>query len=107
MSQRGTFVAEYIRCTQRFEAVESLLLVQERQRKDFYALSLGAPVQIIAGKITAHIAGGEVDVMHYDLGERLSAVICHPLRMVVIPEQGNPTAFVFHPQRGGGHGERT
>lgn len=104
MSERGSFVTEYIYCPQCFEAAKKVLL-----GKDKYLCSVAIPtwekevpkrnkrlpphepeLPIIAGKIGGLYAGEEVHAMEEYLRE-LAPLLCdgHDVTVAVLPDSGD------------------
>jgi hypothetical protein len=89
MSERGSFVTEYIYCPKCFQAAKSVLLAREKslcsvaiphwnQEKE------GPELPIIAGKI-GH-AWSIAHAMEHEIAPDLIDVLCHPLRIAVLEE---------------------
>lgn len=97
MSERGSFVTEYIYCKKCLEAAESVLLSRDKSlcsstvanwdENDAFELP------IIAGKIGASHEGGELLFFEHQLAPKLSKLLCHPLRVAVLAESGEQ---IFH-----------
>lgn len=96
MSQRGSFISEYVYCSKCFEKLKKVLLDNEK-----YCTSLVIPssfpndedLNIIAGKVGSTWSGGEV----FEIEERLAAIepgLCHAMTIVVIPEDESPVTIV-------------
>lgn len=91
MSERGSFVTEYIYCDKCFAACKAVLLGREK-----YLCSTVVPawseheteLPIIAGKIGGLYGGEELHTFEFWLIPELGKVICHPVRLAVIAEQG-------------------
>lgn len=94
MSERGSFVTEYIYCHECLEAAYEVL-----GRKDKYLTGIQIPtwddtsgavpyLPIIAGKIGGTWPGNEVFTFEEELTVELGRVICHPLRVAVLGEKG-------------------
>lgn len=84
MSERGSFVTEYIYCNKCFEAAKGILLKKQSLR-DMVAM-VGS--QILAGKIGGLYSGEELDVFEYEIMPNLAKVLCHPMRVAVLAESG-------------------
>lgn len=91
MSERGAFVTEYIGCGPCLTAANGVLLDRS---KSLCSTELptwfdgGPPLPIIAGKIGGVYPGQELDTFEDELNEQLAKVICHPLRIAVLAEEG-------------------
>lgn len=90
MSQRGSFVTEYIYCEKCLEAARNILLADS---VEIYGQALDDP--IIAGLIRH--SSDEALSFELNIFPRLLAVVCHEMRVVVIPEADNPVIFVVDP----------
>lgn len=91
MSERGSFVTEYIYCDKCLAAAQQVLLGTEKYlcSQQITGWSPDTPIfPIIAGKLGASRAGGEIDAMEDELVPALAAAICHPLRIAVLAEVG-------------------
>lgn len=95
MSQRGSFVSEYVYCRECFNKLKEVLLDNDK-----YCTSLVIPssfpdddeLTIIAGKVGSTWDGGEV----VEIKERLANIApdrCHAMTVVVLPE-GNPPVII-------------
>ena len=90
MSERSSFVTEYIYCSKCFEAAKAILSGDEKylcagQVKGYQLSPDGLP--IVAGKHGG--LGAKDDWGHFQkLMRRLSERICHPMRVAFIPESG-------------------
>lgn len=106
MSQRGSFVTEYIYCDKCFQAAKGVLLARDKglcsvvvphwnQERE------GPEMPIIAGKLGHNWS--EAHAIEHEIGPELAKVICHPIRIAVLREIGPndyPTAdtIVVKPQ---------
>jgi hypothetical protein len=86
MSDRGSFVTEYIYCRKCFLAARRMLL------KRYHPFVIEVPgVPIIAGRVSDLSPGGEGDeffIGQGGIGDELSAKLCHPLHIAVVCECG-------------------
>jgi hypothetical protein len=97
MSERGSFVTEYIYCEKCFKNAKKVLLSKEK-----YLCSVAIPswqgrrkhLPIIAGKVGGLYENEEVHTFLGDLIPRLEVVLCHNLRIVVIPDGAKPASLV-------------
>ncbi len=86
MSERGSFVTEYIYCPKCFQAAKSVLLARE---KSLCSVAIphwnpekeGPELPIIAGKI-GH-AWSIAHAMEHEIAPDLIDVLCHPLRIAL------------------------
>lgn len=91
MSQRGSFVTEYIYCDKCFQAAKSVLLARDKWLCSIVVPHWnpeheGPEMPIIAGKL-GH-SWSEAHAMEYEIGPELAKVICHPVRIAVLQEIG-------------------
>ena len=94
MSERGSFVTDYMYCDQCFEAAKGVLLSRHK-----YLCSVVIPhwdtgadkpreFPIIAGKVGGLYRGEELDTFEQELVPKLESVLCHSLRIAVLAESG-------------------
>lgn len=99
MSERGSFITEYIYCSNCFEKAKQVLLARDK-----YLCSVVLPswapgddgLPIIAGKCGEAWQGGEFSMFENALLPELAALICHPLRIAVLAESGE-RLYTVHP----------
>lgn len=77
MSERGTFVTEWMYC----EACREQAL---RVLSGIPDLDVIHGHSVIAGRVSSSFVGGEVHVIEFDAAKELSSVLCHPLRISVL-----------------------
>lgn len=97
MSERGSFVTEYIYCDHCFEAAKAALLQSNNELCATVVPSWegeGQTLPIIAGKVGASYAHGEPNVI-----ANLKMQLCHPLRIAIIPEAGPPVMILKLPDQ--------
>ena len=116
MSQRGSFVTEYIYCEKCADAVEAVLCAERHkylcaQRLAGYSdpqISIeggeGWKLPIIAGKVGGLYDGEESHVFEFELIPQLAEVVCHPVTFAVLPEScyGRVETFRVVPKRADG-----
>ncbi len=103
MSERGSFVTQYIYCDRCFSAAYDELVVQAHDGQLFMSSQVGS-LPIIAGKAGGWGPGDEL--CHFDeLVFALSKRICHDMRLVVIAEASGERVYLVRP--GGGYDYRT
>ena len=109
MSQRGSFVTEYIYCRECFKAIKPILLQNEKHfigniitgiERGLFFFKRHIEQPIIAGRLGSSYFGGEVIALDTDIAPRLAEVICHPIRIVVIGEDCEPETFLIEPSEG-------
>lgn len=89
MSQRGSFVTEYIYCDKCFQAAKGVLLARDKGLCSVVVPHWnpeheGPEMPIIAGKL-GH-TWSEAHAMEHEIGPELAKVICHPVRITVLEE---------------------
>lgn len=102
MSERGSFVTEYCDCAKCFDAAKAVLL-----KNDKYFCSIVIPMwcgnvgelPIIAGKIGGLYSGEELHMFESEILPELERVICHPMRIAVLAENGEKI-FTVAPNAG-------
>ena len=106
MSERGSFVTEYIYCLKCFESLEKILLDKQK-----YLCSVAIPtwvenlnlvnqgnrdvLPIIAGKIGGLWPGEELFTFDYCLRDAIENVICHEVKIAVLADCGEGSIFTF------------
>lgn len=91
MSERGSFVTEFIYCQECLKAAMSVLL-----SKDKYLMATliphwnggEVPLPVIAGKVGGLSPGEELITFEHDLIPKLERSICHKMRIAVLAESG-------------------
>ena len=87
MSERGSFVTEYIHCDKCFHVIERVLLSREK-----YLCSTIIPswcdqrIPIVAGKIGGSYSGQEIVDMEMKFIPAIEEGICHDVRIAVLSE---------------------
>lgn len=100
MSERGSFVTEYLHCDECLAAVKAVLL-----GKDKFLCSTvlpgwwgeGAELPILAGKIGGLYAGEELSDFENDFVPKLEKTCCHPVRIAVLCESFGERIFTVNP----------
>lgn len=99
MSERGSFVTEYIYCPKCLHVLQEVLISNDK-----FLMGIQIPswnnsslLPIIAGKIGGLHAGEELETMRDELAPLFQEALCHPVRIAVIPENGEATVFTFGP----------
>lgn len=93
MSERGSFVTQYVYCQKCFNAAKNILLSRE---KDICSVVIphwnvaheGNEIPIIAGKVGGSYSNEELNMFKYDIIPKLRLVLCHSMRIAVLAEQG-------------------
>jgi hypothetical protein len=99
MSERGSFVTEYIYCSRCFEAAKAVLLGRAKHlcATTVPGWSSEEELPIIAGKVGGMYAGEEIDAFSTRYTKELAPRLCHPLRIAVLAETGEHI-FTVTPQ---------
>ena len=93
MSERGSFVTEYMYCNECFEAAKTVLLKFEKHLCSFAIPSWegdGKELPIIAGKIGGLYKNEELNTFELELVPALEKVLCkgHGIRIAVLTDGG-------------------
>ena len=103
MSERGSFVTEFINCKHCLDAAEKILCSNDKYlhgiRVSSWNKTMGA-LPIIAGKIGGMSPGGELTAFEVVIKPLLESAICHRLRVAVIADDGEEI-FVVYPNNKG------
>jgi len=105
MSERGSFCTEYIYCKQCFEAATAVLLERTKYLCSTtipcYPTAAGDHLErelpIVAGKIGGLYGAEELDIFRYKLIPALQRILCHPIRIAVLPDVGEGEIFTAKP----------
>ena len=101
MSERGSFVTEYIYCVKCFKACERILVKDDKylcgQSILTWQDATSKELPIIAGKIGGLYAGEEIDTFREKIISKLAKKICHSIRIAVLAEIGSEI-FNIEPQ---------
>jgi hypothetical protein len=101
VSERGSFVTEYIYCDKCFSALKKALI--EDGYGDHASVLLGQSAKgefefpIIAGKVDGLYSGEEIHGMEYVIEEYVQPNICHPVRICVLADTGGEQIFHVKP----------
>jgi len=92
MSERGSFVTEFIYC---HDCRTRVLAVLSKEMDGVIELPIGG---VIAGRVQGMYPGEEIDYFeeHTDLHRDILQAICHPLRLCVLAE-AREKVFHFDP----------
>lgn len=100
MSERGSFVTEFIYCDKCFESIKPILLKDGKFLKGVSIPQVGGvdgEIPIIAGKIGGSYSGEELYEFEEEIAPEIAKVICHPLRVAVISDTGGEQFFTINP----------
>lgn len=100
MSERGSFVTEYVYCPECFDVLCEVLCQNDKYIKGVVIPSWqpNRNLPIIAGKIGDLAPGGEL-VAFGQIGFILGPRLCHPVRIAVLAEDGSHEVFTFGSNR--------
>ena len=101
MSERGSFITEYIYCIKCFNEVKKILLANDKYLCSRIIPSWvreGEELPIIAGKIGGLYSGEEIDVFEEEYRKEIAKVICHPMRVALLAEKGE-RIFKIYPTK--------
>jgi hypothetical protein len=84
MSERGSFVTEYIYCAACLKAVKRAL---RKWRGTVECRQLSGRA-IIAGFVSESYRGGELALFEHEIIPAIAAAACHPVRVAVLAEKG-------------------
>lgn len=91
MSERGSYVTEYVYCPECFKGLESVLCGTPDKGLTATRVTSWHPdktLPIIAGKVGGLWAREEIHIFDIELRELIEEAICHPLRIAVLPDSG-------------------
>lgn len=94
MSERSSFCTEWIYCSKCFDAAQKVFAEELSDEDPLFATGL------IAGKISAPDSNGELRMFEFEIGPKLSEIICHRMRIAVMAEGGSSTVFIVEPGKG-------
>lgn len=103
MSERGSFCTEYVYCPKCFDVLRRRLVTDGKFLRGVAipmwseCANQGECLPIIAGKIGGHSFGEELYAMEFEYAPLFENDLCHPVRIAVIPENGEAKVFVFGP----------
>ena len=100
MSERSSFVTDYIYCPDCFGAVRKWMFSQHIDKyfcPTVVRIDPSIELPIIAGKIGALASGGELLDFEFNIVPELRKLVCHPLRIAVLADCGVSKIFVIEP----------
>lgn len=91
---------QYIYCDKCWQAAKKVLLAREKTICSTVIPGWGNTdeITIIAGKVGGEYPGGELALFSNELIPQLEALICHEVRIAVLPESGTAEIMVAHPK---------
>lgn len=96
MSERGSFVTEYIYNREEFHVIEKVLF-ETIEHSKYFAPHLVGDFSIIAGKIGGTWPGNEFFIMEEEIIPELEKVICRDLRIAVISDCDGERFYTVSP----------
>jgi hypothetical protein len=92
MSERGTFMTDFIYCQQCLESAKQVL--GKVLADPCLTVITKGKLSALYGTVSGLYAGEEIDVIEDEVIPELEKVLCHPLRFVVLAESmKEPKAF--------------
>ena len=93
MSERGSFITEFIYCDSCLETCRDVLC---HKNKHLYGVEIQGAFsgkRIIAGRIGELYPGGELVRMEFELISLLESRLCHSVRIAVLADNGESRVF--------------
>lgn len=90
MSERGSFVTEYVYCSKCFEVLRRTLMARDSSLCTVQVPSWDSPVDmlpVLAGKVGSTYPGGELLEMEARMRHAVPK-LCHSVRIAVLAESG-------------------
>lgn len=99
MSERGSFVTQFIYCDKCFDECRKVFVKNDKYLKGVVIPSWqeGQTLPIIAGKIGGLGPGEELIEMQYTIKPKLDETLCHKIRISIMPDNGQDTIIVCGP----------
>lgn len=99
MSERGSFVTEFIYCADCRRALHKVF-DDIRETKYFEPIYFGDPEAptLITGRIGSLSRDGEIIDFEHDYAPRIAASVCHPVRFAILADSGRSYAVKVHPE---------
>ncbi len=105
MSERGSFVTQYVYCEVCFEGLQKVLCKNPSKWLAATALPSwddNGPLSIIAGKVGGTWGGEERFKLDEELRLAIERAICHSVRISVLPEDDEAdVVLVYEPRKRG------
>ena len=93
MSERGSFVTEFIYCKRCFEACKDVLCKKEKHLWAMPLIGAFSEQPMISGRIGDTYPGGELVRMEFELIPLLESRLCHQVRIAVLADNGESRVF--------------
>lgn len=100
MSERGSFVTEYINCEHCLKIAKQALLSEDKYHFGIQLPSWNkdeSHLPIIAGKLGGTFSGSEFMIMEQDILPLLENKLCHPLRIAVLSDCAGEQFYTVAP----------
>lgn len=99
MSERGSFVTQYIYCDECLKKIKKILLRKNKYLTGWQIKSWikGKYLPIVGGKVGGLYSGEELDLLRYVLFNEENAP-CHPVKIAIIPDTAEPKIVVLTPE---------
>lgn len=100
MSERGSFVVQYLYCKKCADVVQEVLLKKAEEQGKYLVPFTSQQYQnrVLAGKVGGVYAGQELELFD-EMRDEIEAAICHPVRIAVLPEWKQGDAILaFNPR---------
>lgn len=91
MSERGTFITEFVYCKKCLDGIRKILIGDGKYLKSVeipHWNDSNKPLPIIAGKIGGLYPGEELHTFEIEFIPQIKSLICHDIRIAVLAEQG-------------------
>ena len=101
MSERGSFVTNYIYCSECFNVCKKILLSKDKNLCSIVVPSWenGEELPIIAGKVGGMYAYEEVVIFANYYVPEIEKLICHPVQICVFTENGYHRVFLINSKK--------
>jgi hypothetical protein len=102
LSERGSYVTEYVYCPECFEGLKAILFVPAEKYLTATLVTSWHPdktLPIIAGKVGGLAAGEERFTFDVVLRPHIESALCHPLRIAVLPDSGGFELLEYNTMR--------
>ena len=104
MSERGSFVTQYINCKACLAVAKDVLLLPETGG-DYVSQQLTSAyfdqdIPVIAGRIKGSRSGEEIEIFEREFVPKLADRICHRIRVAVLADEGERIFTILPPARG-------
>lgn len=101
MSDRGSFVTDYIYCDKCMEAVENVF---DRLADDLWHTSRligadGEQLPIVAGKLRGLGGGDDLFNLEYEIAGDIAKLVCHKVRIAALPDGREARIIIVTPGR--------